>query len=1484
MPTNFKFIDLLQDGYIFIPPPTVASDNTAGYTPVDVQGQWNQPFDPNLYSSQLYSQTKPTYLSQDNSIDYLLQDPEILDQYEWRDKSYNEKIDAFVNKIAPIYTNPYNKQGLQHKIPEYLSPVTNMFVEGLVELLRAAGSVTDFTMNPLGSDDSNRALFEAGFLGLGFLPGSETLKPYMKKSFSKFLPTDAYKKGVKKLTTNVYDTYKKYKFRERDIPYYVNSLSVLTSPNTVKAIGRLDDDLSNLALGRMSTHWFLDNQKLSNPISKFSNTEFRKEIKKLILDSERAKKLNPGINFGNDELKFHMSSRQGFNDYVDYYNMFNRWDKSSKNLAKFIDKDYTNKMQLINTNSVFKDIATESPQYIDLIYEHLKNPKISDDAFVNNLVKQSNTFTRALSEPTSPDDFFTLKGSSLSKGFKERTMDVEGFPVSDWYGDYRYRIEPNNQRMSEISALPIEQRWGQRFPENFSGHNKNVSFEEGWRHKGGHPQYVDWFKKKLDRARLVSRNTIIPKHLPMSSFQEAPLKYIHYPQHQIFSTKGVNQKLKGFNVLPMDISVEDTYNYIPGFSRGFQEGGEKLPFDFQPNPNWKPIEPPEETMSSRPYQVLDFFNTWDAPDSRAEDLAEMVDPTGLLSWDDVQRAARDNEFTYEDILEPLGAIPMYGTTKKGINIFKGAPPVSWVDRLNLIEKWLKGVNYVEDELTREERPPQSPQEGISSWSQSQGRMYQNGGVFTPSTQVQEVQVPPDVRAQARSDYMKRFDWGEPPQNFIPQQDNTYIQQQYQPQQELANQQMELTDKDLREYFFGTPGEKTDAGESLEIDVDVFADKIELSEHKGYLEDPNYNPYSVINSDGATGRYQFLPEWYDNIEQFAKEKGYEYNTIDDFVNNSILQDDFFQNYVKTELSRAVKKIKKLFPKKIKENNISDEKLFALVHFLGQGKSTEVLRDFLLDEPQSYATTPEQYWDKGGFQDGGVVVAQDGDGELIDRRGDYIYSGEGYNTPDFDDDFRNFASYYGVKTPESQRWHNETYDELTGFKCAGGVCQSSQNIITGLGGQGYRDLFKSWGIVSGKEDTPIYGASLDAWDIPGLLESKGGKVFYKADYDDDIYKMSNAELQDLFRQLPVGTVLNYKSGEGGEQGYNIERGLLPGNHLAMVVGYNEEGYPIMYDYGKLRPVTIDSYGALVSVVAPQEYLGYTYDNLKNFEGFDNSTTYTPMSPINLSNLQGKLYEDPKEKARYRFSEEKMGKFTSTLADKKKELLNYLTNISSEEYDDLAKLSTAIALAESKGGSFSWGSIPDAIGYGDSIGLTQINEETLFGLDDEGNPKDPELYYTLKKLGIRSKDDLFDPENSAIATMVLMNALKNRSEYFYNQGLEEGVRFYRFSGDMKNRLRDTNWVYIPELGEEVKAPKNEAQALKLQKKLVSLGGKYSVGKDDKGYYLSKLTEGNSELTPQQKIAYSWNSPVSLTSGDAQGKNEYVMKVIDYYKRLGQ
>jgi hypothetical protein len=71
-----------------------------------------------------------------------------------------------------------------------------------------------------------------------------------------------------------------------------------------------------------------------------------------------------------------------------------------------------------------------------------------------------------------------------------------------------------------------------------------------------------------------------------------------------------------------------------------------------------------------------FYNHNMQDDSTFENAMEIIDPTGISSYDDVMRAeaaarARNGQYTADEALDFAGAMPIFGKLKAGINLGKG---------------------------------------------------------------------------------------------------------------------------------------------------------------------------------------------------------------------------------------------------------------------------------------------------------------------------------------------------------------------------------------------------------------------------------------------------------------------------------------------------------------------------------------------------------------------------------------------------------------------------------------------------------------------------------------------------------------------------------------------------------------------------------------------------------------------------------------------
>ena len=123
------------------------------------------------------------------------------------------------------------------------------------------------------------------------------------------------------------------------------------------------------------------------------------------------------------------------------------------------------------------------------------------------------------------------------------------------------------------------------------------------------------------------------------------------------------------------------------------------------------------------------------------------------------------------------------------------------------------------------------------------------------------------------------------------------------------------------------------------------------------------------------------------------------------------------------------------------------------------------------------------------------------------------------------------------------------------------------------------------------------SMDSWDTHGVMVDNGGVNLFTAnkyiterpeDNSGDIYdenaptpkqkyytgweELSNKEKEDIIKQTTIGTVVGYGNKSAG--GYNKSKGLFPSSHSAIVVGYAEDGIPIVYDFTTFKKLDLNS----------------------------------------------------------------------------------------------------------------------------------------------------------------------------------------------------------------------------------------------------------------------------------------------------------------------
>ena len=452
----------------------------------------------------------------------------------------------------------------------------------------------------------------------------------------------------------------------------------------------------------------------------------------------------------------------------------------------------------------------------------------------------------------------------------------------------------------------------------------------------------------------------------------------------------------------------------------------------------------------------------------------------------------------------------------------------------------------------------------------------------------------------------------------------------------------------------------------------------------------------------------------------------------------------------------------------------------------------------------------------------------------------------------------------------------------------------------------------------DETPYFDAkdldfTADSWDIHGLLVDKGGTNIWTAgpwlptdDEDRPRFDLlSQREKEAIYAQMPIGTIVGYGFGddvyheEDSEfsKGMNIQKGLSSSNHSVVVVGYDDRGVPVVYDYENYTP--IDQYGLNEAGMPGTMYNQRELTNITYPKGLENKTLQH-LKDDGLFNTQPKKldlnYEALESELYSKGNKEVLEPFHNSLVNNKNELMNHL-NLSEKDYDMISAVLLAQTMQESSGGdSFEDNWVPQWFSewQGDTQGLTQLNINNI--LDD------PELKKVAKKFDITEESDLFDPEKSAIASIIYGKRNLKAGKKNYEEGKKGGVRTFYPRSDMREDLgmnvnityngdefktdegvtvnfeNMVGWDYdIDEIQEQFDAIKDKDGK--------SVKGKYRVYEKDGDILVDKNTAGNVEgLSDELIFAYNWQSPTSLRTGDAQGESEYGKNVMRVYKKLRQ
>jgi hypothetical protein len=196
----------------------------------------------------------------------------------------------------------------------------------------------------------------------------------------------------------------------------------------------------------------------------------------------------------------------------------------------------------------------------------------------------------------------------------------------------------------------------------------------------------------------------------------------------------------------------------------------------------------------------------------------------------------------------------------------------------------------------------------------------------------------------------------------------------------------------------------------------------------------------------------------------------------------------------------------------------------------------------------------------------------------------------------------------------------------------------------------------------------------------------------------------------------------------------------------------------------------------------------------------------------------------------------------------------------------------------------------------GLTQLNIANVL--------EDPDLQPLAAKYGIEGEKDLFDPEKSAIASILYASKAMRQARSAYKAGQKQGLtRTFRpnprsgtYDGDsfvVDKADGGVKRVRLPKYGSTLergitKLFTRESYPDRITKMLNKAAGQniYKARWDEGKLVVDKKTKGNpkndKKLSDDEIFFYYWQTPSALRYGDAQGGSKYVQKSVDFLKTI--
>ena len=426
----------------------------------------------------------------------------------------------------------------------------------------------------------------------------------------------------------------------------------------------------------------------------------------------------------------------------------------------------------------------------------------------------------------------------------------------------------------------------------------------------------------------------------------------------------------------------------------------------------------------------------------------------------------------------------------------------------------------------------------------------------------------------------------------------------------------------------------------------------------------------------------------------------------------------------------------------------------------------------------------------------------------------------------------------------------YEELAGkLNCVGSACMyTDRNFPKDYGIKGMMDVKKDLLQYQNTPEIPKDEIN-SAWNIFGALKAQDPSQIVWSDTQENANKIFsefktkgwNELPENVKKQFVVGTAVGFHT--GNKEGLNKKQGLVGTRHYTQVIGFDDKGVPLIFDYGKIVPITNPKFDMFsIGIVAtPNQYKKENID----FEKFKDLNKNITNSALNFYDKKDRVDKDIKE-------------VSDALVTYKNRIQKQL-GINDYDYNRLASLLLAVGKQETTNYSKT-SKIDDFFASkfrkNPSLGIFQIKKDVAKDLMKNY----PDLSYLLG-----GTDGIKDNKYQAIVGMFLANDIDKSKNLWYNKGLnpQENV-------EVKEDLFKVSSSDNPALA----LAKNTISALipnKIEKKLFKKKVKVN-------------TEGNSpNLSENEKFFYAWNSPYKLKTGQAQGNSEYTQNLKKFLEDVG-